>query len=89
MIEQYQPANGSEGAEFVNAWCRRCQRDKAMLEGADFDECDDNELCEIIAASFRGPVKEWVEDDSGPRCTAFIEAGQAVPFVDTKTLDLF
>jgi len=50
---------------------------------------DDNELCEIIAASFRGQVKEWIEDDSGPRCTAFVEAGKEVPFVDTKTLDLF
>ena len=33
--------------------------------------------------------KEWIEDDSGPRCTAFIEAGQPVPFVDTNTLSLF
>ncbi len=89
MSEQYQPSNGTEGAMFINAWCGRCQRDKAMREGADFDECDDNELCEIIAASFRGPVKEWIEDESGPRCTAFVEAGQAVPFVDTKTMDLF
>ena len=89
MIEQFQPANGSEGAEFMNTWCRRCQRDKSMREGADFDECDDNELCDIIAASFRGQVKEWIEDDSGRRCTAFVEAGQPVPFVDTNTPSLF
>ncbi len=60
-----------------------------MREGADFDECDDNELCEIIAASFRGPVKGRIEDDSGPRCTAFVEAGNVVPEVDTLTGDLF
>lgn len=89
MSKQYQPSNGTEGAMFINAWCRRCQRDKAMREGADFDECDDNELCEIIAASFRGQVKEWIEDDSGPRCTAFVEAGNVVPEVDTLTGDLF
>lgn len=89
MSNKYIPSNGSEGVMFFDTWCRRCQRDKAMREGADFDECDDNELCEIIAASFRGKVKEWIEDESGPRCTAFIEAGHEVPFVDTKTLDLF
>lgn len=89
MSEQYLPSNGTEGESFFDSWCRYCQRDKAMREGADFDECDDNELCEIIAASFRGPVKEWIEDDSGPRCTAFVEAGQTVPFVDTNTMSLF
>lgn len=60
-----------------------------MREGADFDECDDNELCGIIAAAFRGPVKEWIEDDSGPRCTAFVQAGNLVLEVDTLTGDLF
>ena len=89
MSEQYQPENGTEGVMFFDTWCRRCQRDKAMREGADFDECDDNELCEIIAAGFRGPVEEWIEDEYGPRCTAFVEAVQTVPFVDTKTIDLF
>jgi hypothetical protein len=30
-----------------------------MRDGEDQDECDDNELCEIIAASFRGEAVEW------------------------------
>lgn len=34
-------------------------RDKAMREGCDIDECDDNEKCEIIGASFRGEAVEW------------------------------
>jgi len=89
MTETYRPSNGSEGSDFFECWCRRCARDKAMREGADFDECDDSELCELIAAGFRGPVKEWIEDDSGPRCTAFVPAGKAVPEVDTLTMDLF
>ncbi len=87
--EQWEPSNGTEGALFIEAWCCNCARDKAMREGADFDECDDNELCEIIAAGFRGPVKEWIEDDSGPRCTAFVPAGNVVPEVDPLTGDLF
>ena len=89
VSETYTPANGTEGVAFFDCWCRRCARYKAMREGADFDECDDNELCEIIAAGFRGPVKEWIEDDSGPRCTAFVPAGNTVPEVDTLTGDLF
>lgn len=89
MSKQYLPSSGTEGGIFFDAWCRHCQRDKAMREGAELDECDDNEVCEIIAASFRGPVKEWIEDNHGPRCTAFVEAGQPVPFVDTKTMELF
>ena len=89
MSDQYTPTYGTDLFMFIETWCRRCQRDKAMREGAPFYDRDDNEFCEIIAASFRGPVKEWIEDESGPRCTAFVEAGQAVPFVDTKTMDLF
>lgn len=89
MSKPYRPSNGSEGADFFDTWCRRCARDKAMREGADFDECDDNELCELIAAGFRGPVKEWIEDNSGPRCTAFIESWEGVPEVDTHTQDMF
>jgi len=89
MTESYSPSNGTEGAIFFDAWCTRCARDKAMRDGANFEDCDDNEVCEIIAASFRGPVKEWVEDEKGPRCTAFVEAGKPIPFVDTLTKQLF
>jgi hypothetical protein len=61
-------------------WCHECQRDKAMREGADFDECDDNEVCPIIAASFQGTVPQWVYGPDGqPMCTAFVEAGKPLP----------
>lgn len=45
---------------FFDAWCRRCQRDKSMREGADLDECDDNELCEIIAAANPSAILELI-----------------------------
>jgi hypothetical protein len=89
MTEKYLPSNGTEGADFLDTWCRRCARDKAMREGSDFDECDDNELCPIIAAAFRGNVDEWIYKDSEPVCTAFVMAGNAIPFVDTVSGDLF
>ena len=52
MTELYRPGSGTEGEVFFDNWCRHCSRDRAMREGDDFDDCDDNELCEIIAAGF-------------------------------------
>lgn len=78
--EQWTPSNGTEGDEFIEHWCRRCSRDKAMREGADFDECDDNELCETIAAAYRGQAIEWRELPSGQTiCTSFVEHPQQTP----------
>lgn len=84
--EKYQPSNGTEGEYFFESWCCHCARDKAMREGADFDECDDNEKCEIIALTMAfKPTDaeyppEWQYDKNGqPCCTAFVPAGEAVP----------
>lgn len=87
---QYVPSNGTEGYAFLESWCRHCARDKAMREGAEYDECDDSELCTIIAASFRGEAVEWRELDDGRKiCTAYVEAGQPIPARCPNTLDLF
>lgn len=92
----YQPSNGTEGACFFEAWCCHCARDKAMREGANFDDCDDNEKCELIGNSMAFKPgdpqypKEWTYDIEGvPLCTAFVEAGAPVVEVDTHTLPLF
>ncbi len=88
--ELYYPSNGTEGHCFMEAWCCHCARDKAMREGADLDDCDDNEKCDIIANSFIGPVGQWIYDEKGvPKCTAYIEADSPIPVVDTLTLPLF
>lgn len=89
--EQYMPSNSDEGAQFLSDWCTQCQRDKSMREGVDLDECDDNEKCEIIAASFRGEAVEWREMPNGEtKCIAFVPAGQAIPPPrDDRTLDMF
>ena len=87
----YLPSTGTEGECFFESWCCLCARDKAMREGANFDDCDDNEKCDIIANSFCGPVKEWIYGEDGyPKCTAFVEADSPIPpAVDTHTLSLF
>lgn len=86
MSRPYRPSSGTEGAAFFEAWCCHCARDKAMREGANYDDCDDNEVCPIIAKTFAHEVtdpeypKEWiVGDDDYPRCTAYVEAGREVP----------
>ena len=83
----YTPSNGTEGEIFFENWCRHCARDAAMNSGADYDECDDNEICPIIGILFVKQVPEWVEDDKGPRCTAFIPVGDTVPRVSPKELE--
>jgi hypothetical protein len=88
---QYEPSNGTEGGCFLDAWCSNCARDKAMREGTDLDECDDDEKCEIIAASYRGEAVEWRELDNGDTvCLAFIEAGTEPPAPRCEhTADMF
>lgn len=93
----YRPCNGMEGEVFFDHWCSQCARDRAMRDGDPVEECDDTQLCQIIADTFayseddpRYP-KEWVINDAGqPCCTAFIEAGQPVPEPHCEhTSDLF
>lgn len=89
--KQYVPSNGTEGACFLEGWCAQCARDRAMREGVELEECDDNERCEIIAASFRGEAVEWREmEDGNTVCLAYVPAGQQVPPPRCQhTADLF
>lgn len=89
--KQWTPSNASSGEAFMSHWCGDCARDKAMREGASIDDCDDNEKCQIIVASFRGEAVEWREnDDGGVECLAYIEVGKPIPPPrDEKTLDMF
>lgn len=95
--EKYQPSNGTEGDCFFAAWCCKCARDKAMREGCDLDECDDNERCDIVTRTMCFKVEdpeyptEWQYGKDGqPCCTAFVPAGEAIPPKRCeKTVDMF
>lgn len=89
MSTPYTPSTGTEGADFMESWCAHCARDKAWREGVPIDDCDDDELCEIIADSFCKQVPEWVQDENGPRCTAFVRAGDRISIRDVLTIDMF
>lgn len=78
--EQWIPSNGDVGYSFLSGECGNCARDKSMREGVPIEECDDNELCSIIAASFRGEAVEWRRLPDGEiKCIKFVQAGQPIP----------
>lgn len=95
--EKYKPRTDTDQDSFFAAWCRQCQRDKAMRDGCDIDECDDNERCDIIASTQRYDVddaaypQQWqIGNDGQPCCTEFVLSGDAIPPPrDEMTIDMF
>lgn len=61
----YRPSNGSEGEWFMSRWCDRCVKDT------------NSRPCRILGRTLAFEIgdkhypREWVQDDDGPRCTAF------------------
>lgn len=77
---QYMPSNHTEGCSFIEHFCGNCARDRACREGRNLDEIDDDEWCQILAASYRGEATEWRQMPDGRRtCIAFVPAGTPVP----------
>lgn len=82
-LRPYRPSNGTEGMGFMEAFCFQCERDR-------------DEDCQILANTFAYDVTdaeypaEWVCDESGARCTAFVQEGEPLPTPRcTKTTDMF
>ena len=80
----YRPSNGTEGDIFMSKFCFQCARD-----------CEDNP-CQILGRILFNGIndpdypKEFIEDERGPRCTAFIQEGSEVPDLRCKdTMELF
>jgi hypothetical protein len=94
--QKYRPSNGSEGEMFMNTWCGQCERDHGMLKGLPLEECDDNQVCGIIALTHflavddpRYPAEWQYGADGQPCCTAFVPAGEPIPVKDEHTVDMF
>lgn len=72
MSQPYRPSNGTEGVAFIERFCGRCARDV-------------NHDCPILAATFAFDIgeddypREWIQDDAGARCTAFVPEGEPIP----------
>ena len=68
----YQPSNSTDGELFQQQWCHRCARDAYDYESNTGKQC--NILVRTMAYNIgdkQYPV-EWIKDDDGPRCTAFV-----------------
>lgn len=92
--EQFKPYGANEGDAFLVAHCTTCAKDKCYREGVPVEECDESELCQIIAASFSGDAVEWrILPDGKSRCMKYVEF---VPGIQAnqverceKTIDMF
>lgn len=85
MARPWRPANGIEGCDFAAVWCARC--------ACDAEDLEEDDGCPIAAAAFAFDVKDdgyprqWIEDESGPRCTAFIERIPGEPRKDPYAIE--
>ena len=85
----YQPANGTEGLDFMCTWCGRC----ACEPDIDPEDVDGPEGCPILTKSYalkpgeEGYPPELIERDGEGFCTAFVEdVGQGLvdPYATAK-----
>lgn len=85
MSKPYRPSNGTEGEFFYCDWCAKCARE------------NEDDHCEILTRSMvfsigddEYPV-EWVEDEDGPRCTAFLSdlADDTGHVKDRRQMEMF
>ena len=64
----YRPSNAAEGCEFESKFCHQCERDDWPTGG---NGCSIQADAYVFDESHPSYPKEWVEDATGPRCTAF------------------
>lgn len=92
MAIPFQPANGTQGADFIDHWCGRCARDAAYRDGG--PDADPALGCQILADTFAFEIddprypKEWIWKNGEGYCTAFTE-DPACPVRCDKTIDMF
>lgn len=85
MTDLYRPSSGTEGEWFIRQWCGKCERDKCHNGSKPMDCCTPEDFCQIIGNTMLMDIddpdypKEWVEDENGPRCTAFVQMGGDIP----------
>lgn len=87
---QYTPSSSTEGYGFIMMHCASCAHDKAMSQGVDIELCEDHELCEILARSFRGKAVEWRRlPDGSLTCLSWAPADEPAPPRCPHTIDMF
>jgi len=73
--QPYRPSNGSEGDAFMARWCFKCIKESG---------------CSILMGAMAGKSpKQWVQDESGPKCTSFQDHRRETSYRCRRTQDLF
>jgi len=71
--KQYIPSNSDDGLFFYEINCARCSRDAYANGTKDISECEESDLCSILAASLLDKAVQWREMDNGDLiCTEFL-----------------
>jgi len=71
MAKPYRPSNGTDGEIFYANWCEGCAKDAKYRETGKGG-------CQIIVGAMLYDIgdpdypPEWIQDEHGPRCTAFV-----------------
>lgn len=73
-VQPYRPSNSTDGCAFEAKFCARCEAGREWREH-ERNACDIQ--CRALAFGIEddGYPSEWIEEESGPRCTAFREEG--------------
>ncbi len=75
----YRPSNGTEGMDFMEQFCDRCEKDARYRQTQDGrDGCPIASASMLFGVEETGYPKEWIQNEgpwetSDPRCTAFEE----------------
>lgn len=72
----YRPSNGTEGEIFEAQFCSQCEHEAAWRrDDLKHDACKIH--ARVYAFGINDPQypKEWIEDEDGPHCTAFLIEG--------------
>ena len=93
----FRPSNGTEGMTFDDAFCNRCEHDRAWRERANLE--DNPRGCQILSDAMLYDQddnlfpKEWQYDEDGwPTCTEFEVKrlpGQELVYRCESTIDMF
>jgi hypothetical protein len=69
----YRPSNGTEGDCFHAKWCAHCEKERMYRQDRDNDGCQILIWTMAVGIDDDDYPAEWIEDERGPRCTAFEE----------------
>ena len=84
--EQYIPYGAESGDIFLDGLCANCERDKSLNGTKQIDDCEDDDLCPIVGASFEGKAVEWRDVDGVLRCIKFVPKGAIIPCENTPDM---